>query len=60
MPFILRRIYQENQQTEGRRILIGRRWPRGISKEKANPDCRMKEIAPSPELRKWFSHDPKK
>lgn len=59
MPFILQRIYQENQQAEGRRILIDRVWPRGISKEKANLDCWMKEIAPSPDLRKWFGHDPK-
>ncbi|MCY7780950.1 DUF488 family protein [Bacillus haynesii] len=60
MPFILQRIYQENQQAEGRRILIDRVWPRGISKEKANLDCWMKEIAPSPDLRKWFGHDPQK
>ncbi len=60
MPFILQRIYQENQHAEGRRILIDLVWPRGISKEKANLDCWMKEIAPSPDLRKWFGHDPKK
>lgn len=60
MPFILQRIYHENYQAEGRRILIDRVWPRGISKEKANLDCWMKEIAPSPDLRKWFGHDQKK
>ncbi|EWH20530.1 DUF488 domain-containing protein [Bacillus haynesii] len=60
MPIVLQRIYHENPQTEGRRILIDRVWPRGISKEKANLDCWLKEIAPSPDLRKWFGHDPKK
>ena len=40
------------------RILVERLWPRGLSKEKAAIDHWNKEIAPSPELRKWFGHDP--
>ena len=47
-------------ETDGFRILIDRLWPRGISKEKAKIDLWLKEIAPSDELRKWFSHDPEK
>jgi len=39
---------------------VDRLWPRGISKEKAKIDLWMKDIAPSTELREWFSHDPKK
>ena len=39
---------------------MDRLWPRGISKEKAKIDLWMKEIAPSTELREWFSHEPKK
>lgn len=39
-------------------MLIDRLWPRGISKEYANIDLWMKEIAPSPDLRKWFAHNP--
>lgn len=31
-----------------------------MSKEKAQIDEWMKEIAPSNELRKWFHHDPEK
>ncbi|OEC88725.1 MULTISPECIES: DUF488 domain-containing protein [Methanobacterium] len=42
------------------RILVDRIWPRRVSKEKANLDTWMKEIAPSNDLRKWFAHDPKK
>ena len=35
-------------------ILIDGLWPRGIKKELV--DLWMKEIAPSDELRKWYSH----
>lgn len=45
---------------DGIRILVDRLWPRGLTKEKARIDLWLKEIAPSPELRKWFSHDPGK
>jgi len=31
-----------------------------MSKEKAHLDFWMKEIAPSEELRQWFSHEPRK
>lgn len=34
--------------------------PRGISKEKADLDEWLKEVAPSDELRSWFDHDPDK
>lgn len=60
MPIVLQRIYHEHPESEGKRILIDRVWPRGISKEDARLDEWMKEIAPSPALRKWFNHDPAK
>ena len=56
----IRRIYEESKRDDGYRILVDRLWPRGLSKEKAKVDLWMKEIAPSNELRKWFSHDPGK
>ncbi|HQZ82610.1 MAG TPA: DUF488 family protein [Pyrinomonadaceae bacterium] len=56
----MKRAYEEPAATDGKRILIDRLWPRGISKEKARIDLWMKEIAPSTELRKWFGHDPEK
>src|SRR5512136_2632824 len=56
----MRRIYEESKRDDGYRILVDRLWPRGLSKEKAKVDLWMKEIAPSNELRKWFSHDPGK
>ena len=56
----IKRVYKEPGFDEGYRILVGRLWPRGLSKEKAKVDLWMKEIAPSNDLRKWFSHDPEK
>lgn len=56
----LKRIYEPYNKQDGYRILVDRLWPRGVSKEKAHLDVWLKEIAPSTELRKWFSHDPKK
>jgi uncharacterized protein YeaO (DUF488 family) len=31
-----------------------------MSKDKAKVDLWLKEVAPSDDLRKWFSHDPQK
>ena len=55
-----KRIYDPANETDGFRILVDRLWPRGIKKEKAHINLWAKEIAPSNELRKWFSHDPLK
>ena len=56
----VKRIYEVPKNDDGYRILVDRLWPRGLSKERAKIDLWMKEIAPSNELRKWFSHDPEK
>ncbi|MDE1823632.1 MAG: DUF488 domain-containing protein [Candidatus Micrarchaeota archaeon] len=56
----IKRIYDKASITDGKRILIDGLWPRGIRKSTANIDLWMKEVAPSKELRLWFSHDPKK
>src|SRR4051812_34767219 len=42
------------------RILVDRLWPRGVSKERAALDEWCKQVAPSPELRKWYAHDPER
>jgi len=54
----IKRIYQEPEPADGRRILVDRLWPRGLSKERARVESWLKEIAPSDELRRWFGHDP--
>ena len=54
----LKRIYQQPDSGDGKRILVDRLWPRGISKDDAKLDGWLKEIAPSDALREWFGHDP--
>jgi uncharacterized protein YeaO (DUF488 family) len=54
----LKRAYERASADDGRRILVDRLWPRGLSKRRAAIDQWMKDIAPSPALRKWFGHDP--
>lgn len=56
----LKRAYEPPSGSDGRRILIDRLWPRGVSKAEAKIDVWLKEIAPSTELRKWFGHDPER
>ncbi|MFN8036783.1 MAG: DUF488 family protein [Acidimicrobiia bacterium] len=54
----VRRAYDPPDRGDGKRILVDRLWPRGLSKERAHLDEWCKEIAPSNELRKWYGHDP--
>jgi uncharacterized protein YeaO (DUF488 family) len=56
----LKRAYEPPSPADGCRILVERLWPRGLKKTDAALDLWLKEIAPSPELRQWFSHDPAK
>ncbi len=56
----IKRIYALPENTDGKRILVDRLWPRGISKERAALDDWAKAIAPSSDLRKWFGHESKK
>jgi uncharacterized protein YeaO (DUF488 family) len=60
MKLKIKRVYEEPANDDGRRILVDRLWPRGLSKEKARVDLWLKDVAPSTELRKWFAHDPAK
>ena len=53
-----RRIYDPALPEDGTRVLVDRIWPRGVSKARAQLDEWCKDIAPSTELRKWYSHDP--
>jgi uncharacterized protein YeaO (DUF488 family) len=50
----IQRIYDDAEQMTGKRILVDRLWPRGVTKERARLDCWMKQIAPSDELRRWY------
>jgi uncharacterized protein YeaO (DUF488 family) len=54
----VRRVYEDPARADGVRVLVDRVWPRGMTKDKAHLDEWCKEVAPSTELRKWYSHDP--
>ena len=52
----IRRAYEPAARGDGRRLLVERLWPRGMRKEALRLDAWVKDVAPSTELRKWFSH----
>ncbi|MFJ5696500.1 DUF488 domain-containing protein [Arthrobacter sp. NPDC093139] len=54
--FAIKRIYDEPADDDGCRVLVDRLWPRGVSKERAALELWLKEIAPSPPLRRKFAH----
>ena len=54
----LKRVYDASSRDDGLRILVERLWPRGLTKARAAVDLWVKDVAPSPGLRKWFGHDP--
>jgi len=54
----IKRAYEEPAPADGYRVLVDRLWPRGVRKESSRLDAWLKDIAPSPGLRKWFGHDP--
>jgi uncharacterized protein YeaO (DUF488 family) len=52
------RVYDPAGDGEEVRVLVDRLWPRGLSKAGAALDERCKQVAPSPQLRRWYGHDP--
>ena len=56
----VRRAYDPPEPDDGYRVLVDRLWPRGLSKQRAQFDEWCKQVSPSPELRKWYAHDPAK
>jgi uncharacterized protein YeaO (DUF488 family) len=57
MTQLTKRVYVKPSKSDGRRILIDRLWPRGVSKEAAQIDFWAKSVAPSTELRQWYRHE---
>lgn len=55
-----KRVYEAASTSDGARFLVERLWPRGIKQEKLKMKAWLKDVSPSPELRKWFAHDPDK
>ena len=56
----LKRAYETPSDDDGKRVLVERLWPRGVTKVEAKIDEWIKDVAPSPELRKWYAHDVEK
>ncbi len=60
MEVEIKRVYEPPTPGDGKRVLVDRLWPRGLSKASARIDYWAKEVSPSSELRKWYKHDPDK
>jgi uncharacterized protein YeaO (DUF488 family) len=52
-----KRVYEDISPTDGRRVLVDRLWPRGLSKAKLQLDAWLPEVAPSTQLRQQFAHE---
>ncbi|HEY4299991.1 MAG TPA: DUF488 family protein [Candidatus Didemnitutus sp.] len=55
---LLKRVYDARSPRDGRRLLVERLWPRGVSKAAAALDGWVRDAAPSSRLRRWFGHEP--
>ena len=53
------RVY-DHRASRAPAVLVDRLWPRGLAKEDAPFTTWCKAVAPSPELRKWYGHDPER
>src|SRR5580693_1431220 len=60
MVIQVKRVYEPSTKEDGARFLVERLWPRGMKKEALHMDAWCKNLAPSDDLRRWFSHDPAK
>jgi uncharacterized protein YeaO (DUF488 family) len=56
----LARVYEDPDPDEGERVLVDRLWPRGFRKGDPRVGRWMPKVAPSTELRRWYSHQPER
>lgn len=56
----IKRVYEPPVKSDGKRILVDRIWPRGLTKDAAALTLWAKDLAPTTELRKWFDHQPER
>jgi len=56
----VKRAYESPGSEDGSRFLVDRLWPRGVREEQLRLDGWYRNVAPSGQLRMWFSHDPGK
>ncbi len=55
-----KRVYEEPTSEDGKRVLVDRIWPRGMTRERAAVALWLKEAGPSHDLRRWFGHQPER
>ncbi|HEY0720868.1 MAG TPA: DUF488 domain-containing protein [Gammaproteobacteria bacterium] len=60
MKLQIKRVYEPAAPSDGYRVLVDRLWPRGLTKESAAVAEWLRDVAPSTELRRWFSHEPER
>ena len=58
MGIAIKRIYAPAGAADGYRVLVDRLWPHNMRKKNAALDGWLREVAPSPALRRWFGHEP--
>ena len=56
MVIRIKRVYDKQAKSDGRRILVDRLWPRGLTKADASVDFWARVVAPSHQLRRWYQH----
>jgi uncharacterized protein YeaO (DUF488 family) len=54
------RVYEDPDPDGGERVLVDRLWPRGFRKGDPRVGRWIPRVAPSTELRKWYSHQPER
>jgi uncharacterized protein YeaO (DUF488 family) len=50
-------VYEDPGPDDGERVLVDRLWPRGFRKGDPRVGRWLPRVAPSTELRKWYSHE---
>ena len=56
----IKQVYEKVDRNDGFRILVDGAWPKGVSKQDGSIDLWLRQIAPTPPLRKWFGLEAKK
>lgn len=50
------RVYDRTPRKASRAFLVDGLWPRGLRRSEVAAATWLSEVAPSPQLRKWFAH----
>ena len=56
----IKQVYEKVDGSDGFRILVDGAWPKGVNKQDGSIDLWLRQIAPTPPLRKWFGLEAKK